>query len=340
MALVLSMSPFCEPDAEAPPSIYQPIWESERCSKSCVSTPSPPGDDTQGLIEEHLRRRSPDHVMDHVAMSRISYFKRKFVEDEEPVVNFRSYCHTQVSPVLEERAHVLRLSLEKLRYMDDPESFLRRSVLINNLLRHLRNEILLQSDWCFPSGPAPTACPQQTPAPNTPLPTPTLQPCVAPAGTLRKRLRLLRRDSPECVPACCCLYAAGRYLQLPMSVYERDVYSNSHLSSTSSTSSSSVVRFPQLLEEEEDSDEEEELHSVCPVLGLCQDETREQNRMCEGLREQSHRNLEKEREKGKERGRERVRGGELRVGVSQRWLSDSVGIGHQEGVTRAHLRGK
>lgn len=340
MALVLSMSSFCEPDAEAPPSIYQPIWESEHCSKSCVSTPSPPGGDTQGLIEEPHSRRSPDHVMDHIAVSRISYFKRKFVEDEEPVLSFRSYCHTvqQVSPVLEERAHVLRLSLEKLRYMDDPESFLRRSVLINNLLRRLRNEILLQSDWCFPSGPAATACPLQTPAPNTPLPTPTLQPCVAPPGPYRKRPRLLRRDSPECVPTCCCLYAAGRYLQLPLSVYERDVYSNSHLSSTSSTSS--LVRYPQLLEEEEDSDEEEELDSVCPVLGLCQDETREQNRMCEGLREQSHRNLEKEREKGKERGRERVRGGELTVGVSQRWLSDATGNGHQGSLARAHVRGK
>lgn len=51
MALVLSMNPFCEPEAEAPPSIYQPIWESEHCSKSCISTPSPPGGDTQGLIE-------------------------------------------------------------------------------------------------------------------------------------------------------------------------------------------------------------------------------------------------------------------------------------------------
>jgi len=51
MALVLSKNPFCEPEAEAPPSIYQPIWESEHCSKSCVSTPSPPGGDTQGLRE-------------------------------------------------------------------------------------------------------------------------------------------------------------------------------------------------------------------------------------------------------------------------------------------------
>ncbi|XP_016366422.1 SERTA domain-containing protein 4-like isoform X2 [Sinocyclocheilus rhinocerous] len=330
MALVLSMNPFCEPESEAPPSIYQPIWDSEHCSKSCISTPSPPGGDTQGLIEEPNYRRAPDHVMDRVALSRISYFKRKFVEDEEPVLSFRSYCHT-MSPVLEERAHILRLSLSKLRFMDDPESFLRRSVLINNLLRRLRNEILLQSDWCFPSGPTATPCPLQTPATNTPLPPPALQPCITPPGPYHKRLRLLRREGPECVPACCCLYAAGRYLQLPVSVYERDVYSNSHPSSSSSTS----VRFPQLLEEEDEEEDSDEEDSVCPMLALCQAETREQNRMWDGLQPQSHREdktLEKEREKGKER----VRGGE----DSQQWLSDAIGSAHHGALARAHVRGK
>ncbi|CAF99004.1 unnamed protein product, partial [Tetraodon nigroviridis] len=121
-------------------------------------------------------------VPDHVSLSRISYFKRKFVDEDEPPLSFRTYCQTvshdtllhsapapatignqekpertppvlcrQVAPFLEERAHVLRLSLEKMRFIDDPEAFLRRSVLVNNLLRRLRAEILLQSsDWCFP----------------------------------------------------------------------------------------------------------------------------------------------------------------------------------------------
>lgn len=86
-------------------------------------------------------------------------------------------------------------------------------------------------------------------------------------------------------------------------------------------------------EEEEDSDEEED--SVCPMLALCQAESREQNRTWDGLRPQSHREdktLEKEREKGKER----VRGGE----VSQRWLSDAIGTGHHGALGRAHVRGK
>ncbi|KAG1950366.1 SERTA domain-containing protein 4 isoform X2 [Pimephales promelas] len=330
MALVLSKNPFCEPEAEAPPSIYQPIWESEHCSKSCVSTPSPPGGDTQGLREEPHYRRVPDHVMNRVAMSRISYFKRKFVDDEEPVLSFRSYCHT-VSPVLEERANILRLSLEKLRFMDDPESFLRRSVLINNLLRRLRNEILLQSDWCFPSGQTTMPCPLQTPATqNTPLPSPALQPCMTPPGSHRKRLRLMRREGQECVPACCCLYAAGRYLQLPLSVYERDVYSNSRPSSSSSSSSS--VRFPQLREEEEEEDSDEEEGSVSPMVAQ---DTRDQNRTSDGLRPQSHRD-DKSLEKDTQKGKERVRGGE----VSQRWLSDTIGAGHHGALARAHARGK
>lgn len=37
----------------------------------------------------------------------------------------------------EERSCILRLSLQKLRFLDDPEAYLRRSVLINNLLRKI-----------------------------------------------------------------------------------------------------------------------------------------------------------------------------------------------------------
>ncbi|TRY60153.1 hypothetical protein DNTS_003727 [Danionella cerebrum] len=325
MALVLTMNPFCEPEGEASPPIYQPIWESETCTKSCTSTSSPPGGDTQGLIDEPSYRRTP-HVIDRVAMSRISYFKRKYVEDEEPVLSFRSLCHT-VSPVLEERAQVLRLSLEKLRFMDDPESFLRRSVLINNLLRRLRNEILLQGDWCFPSGPTATPCPIQTPSTNTPLAPPALQPCMMPSGPNRKRLRLLRRDPPECVPACCCLYAAGRYLQLPLSVYEREMFSNSHPSS-STPSSSTSVRFPRLLEEEEEEEDEsdEEEDSVCPMLAVRQAESRR----WDSLRHDT--TLENESEKVKER----AKGGE----VSPRWFSDPIGNRHNGTLARAHVRGK
>lgn len=40
----------------------------------------------------------------------------------------------------EDRTCILKLSLEKLRFLEDPEIYLRRSVLINNLLRKIHLE--------------------------------------------------------------------------------------------------------------------------------------------------------------------------------------------------------
>lgn len=40
MTLVLSMNPFLDPEGDPPP--YQPIWESERRTKTCLSSPVPP----------------------------------------------------------------------------------------------------------------------------------------------------------------------------------------------------------------------------------------------------------------------------------------------------------
>ncbi|KAJ8289569.1 hypothetical protein GJAV_G00002780 [Gymnothorax javanicus] len=238
MTLVLSMNPFCDhsaPDADPALPQFQPIWESERCSKSCVSTPSPLECAVEQLAKEPHCRRLPDHV----TTSRIAYFKRKYVEDEDPHLCFRNYCQT-VAPVLEERAHVLRLSLEKMRFIDDPEAFLRRSVLVNNLLRRLRAEILLQSNWCFPPGPTPgpspsPACPWEVPQSG--------RPCFSPPGApYRKRFRLVRGEAPgECLPACCCCLYGGRYLHLPFSIYEEEPSS----SPSSSSSSSSSPSFPQ-----------------------------------------------------------------------------------------------
>ncbi|XP_046381333.2 SERTA domain-containing protein 4-like [Haliotis rufescens] len=41
----------------------------------------------------------------------------------------------------DERRKVLRISIQKLRQMEDPEHFLRRSVLINNTVRRMQSEI-------------------------------------------------------------------------------------------------------------------------------------------------------------------------------------------------------
>lgn len=49
-------------------------------------------------------------------------------------------CHLQHLILQEDRSCILKLSLEKLRFLEDPEAYLRRSVLINNLLRKIHHE--------------------------------------------------------------------------------------------------------------------------------------------------------------------------------------------------------
>ncbi|XP_055010524.1 SERTA domain-containing protein 4 isoform X1 [Boleophthalmus pectinirostris] len=230
MTLVLSMNPFLDPEGDPPLSTLQQIWESERCPKSCLSNSSLPCSSEEPFTREPHCRRVPDHV----SLSRIAYFKRKFIDDEdEAPFRFRTYCQT-VAPVLEERAHVLRLSVEKMRFIDDPEAFLRRSVLVNNLLRRLRAEILLQStDWCFPPNPALAAGPCVLPPSSSP-PHPALHGTLPPRICLppqpgppqRKRYRMMRGQGflrPDCAQTCCCIYAAaaaGHYLHLPFSMYD------------------------------------------------------------------------------------------------------------------------
>ncbi|XP_028994122.1 SERTA domain-containing protein 4 isoform X2 [Betta splendens] len=272
MTLVLSMNPFLDPEGDPPP--YHPIWESERHTKTCLSNPAPPCSSEEQFTQVPPCRRVPDHV----SVSQIAYFKRKFVDDDdEPPFSFRTYCQS-VASVLEERAHVLRLSLEKMRFIDDPEAFLRRSVLVNNLLRRLRAEILLQStDWCFPPNPTFATGSCVLPPSNNPAHQPfqgavPARICLSPqAGPpFRKRFRMVRGGQgdlrPDCAQTCCCIYAvaaaAGHYLHFPFSMY------NAALSTCSSTPHSSS--FVQLAshsrlgltmavdDEEEDVDEEEE----------------------------------------------------------------------------------
>lgn len=274
MTLVLSMNPFLDPEGDPPLSTYRQIWQSERCTKSCLSNPSLPcSSEEQFTRESHCRR-----VPDPVSLSRIAYFKRKFIDDEdEAPFRFRTYCQT-VAPVLEERAHVLRLSVEKMRFIDDPEAFLRRSVLVNNLLRRLRAEILLQStDWCFPPNPALAAGPCVLP-PSTNPTHPALHGtlpnriCLPPqAGPpQRKRYRMMRGQDflrPDCAQTCCCIYAAaaaGHYLHLPFSMYDAALSAcptTPHSSTLFQLANHSKLSFTLDIEdheEEEDEDGEEE----------------------------------------------------------------------------------
>ncbi|XP_058239926.1 uncharacterized protein LOC131348751 isoform X2 [Hemibagrus wyckioides] len=71
--------------------------------------------------------------------SKVAYFKRKYAEEED--VQGRLHGYLQKHLILrEERSCILRLSLQKLRFLDDPEAFLRRAVLINNLLRKIHSD--------------------------------------------------------------------------------------------------------------------------------------------------------------------------------------------------------
>uniref|UniRef100_A0A3Q2TA79 SERTA domain containing 4 n=1 Tax=Fundulus heteroclitus TaxID=8078 RepID=A0A3Q2TA79_FUNHE len=296
MTLVLSVNPFLDSEGDAPLSAYPPLWDPPRCRKAGRSDP-----DLRRRSAERQTREAPPpppppgRVPDQVSMSRIAYFKRKFVDDdEEPPFSFRTYCQT-VAPVLEERAHVLRLSLEKMRFIDDPELFLRRSVLVNNLLRRLRAEILLQSaDWCFPPNPplaAPCVLPPSAASAHQALHrAPPARICLPPpAGPpLRKRFRVVGAGrggfGPDCGQTCCCLYAAaaaGRYLHLPLSVYD------AALSSCPSTASTSLLQLAghsrlgltvAVADEEEEEEEEEEEPREEGAPAAAQDESDPESR--------------------------------------------------------------
>lgn len=68
--------------------------------------------------------------------------KRKYVDDIEgrPVKRISPF-HNTPKERKEERRKILKMSIQKLRQMEDPEYFLTRSVLINNTLKKLQQEI-------------------------------------------------------------------------------------------------------------------------------------------------------------------------------------------------------
>ncbi|XP_061173982.1 uncharacterized protein LOC133183066 [Saccostrea echinata] len=68
--------------------------------------------------------------------------KRKYVDELEgrPVKRISPF-HNTPKERKEERRKILKMSIQKLRQMEDPEYFLTRSVLINNTLKKLQQEI-------------------------------------------------------------------------------------------------------------------------------------------------------------------------------------------------------
>ncbi|KAJ8411713.1 hypothetical protein AAFF_G00153510 [Aldrovandia affinis] len=71
--------------------------------------------------------------------SKVAYFKRKYAEEEDVQRDIHGYFQRHLI-LAEDRSCILKLSLQKLRFLEDPEAYLRRSVLINNLLRKIHHE--------------------------------------------------------------------------------------------------------------------------------------------------------------------------------------------------------
>lgn len=132
------------------------------------------------------------------------------------------FLHFQTISVFEERAHILYMSLEKLKFIDDPEVYLRRSVLINNLMKRIHGEIIMQNNWCFSTCSFGGTSPQEWFVP---------QDCP-----YRKRLRMAKEEY-EKLHMCCFYQECGsHYLNLPYSV-NASTESNSPSSSSPSSSS-------------------------------------------------------------------------------------------------------
>ncbi|KAL0969035.1 hypothetical protein UPYG_G00221830 [Umbra pygmaea] len=71
--------------------------------------------------------------------SKVAYFKRKYAEEEDLHRDLHGYFQKHLIRQ-EDRSCILKISLQKLRFLEDPEAYLRRSVLINNLLRKIHHE--------------------------------------------------------------------------------------------------------------------------------------------------------------------------------------------------------
>ncbi|XP_040207430.1 SERTA domain-containing protein 4 [Rana temporaria] len=219
MTVVLSMNRFCSPiTSEGATDIvdYRSVWESQDNADRSSTSPHAQHQEYRlcdPSTESHYRGVSHPKTA-----SRNTHFKRKYVE-EDYHLRLSSCSHKNVS-IFEERAHVLYMSLEKLKFIDDPEVFLRRSVLINNLMKRIHGEILLQNNWCF------SACALgSTPAQEWFVP----QDCP-----YRKRLRMAKDDSS--LQTCCFYQECGsHYLNIPFTVN-----ANGGNASTSSLSSSNA----------------------------------------------------------------------------------------------------
>ncbi|NIG59935.1 UPF0730 protein [Pontoporia blainvillei] len=99
----------------------------------------------------------PTKALTHtLTTSKVAYFKRKYAEEEDLHQDYHGLNDVFAFQHLilpEDRTCILKLSLEKLRFLEDPETYLRRSVLINNLLRKIHLETEKESYEYFKEAP-------------------------------------------------------------------------------------------------------------------------------------------------------------------------------------------
>ncbi|EGW02618.1 SERTA domain-containing protein 4 [Cricetulus griseus] len=130
-------------------------------------------------------------------------FHNKGYEDDVPSDSTAVLSPETIS-IFEERAHILYMSLEKLRFIDDPEVYLRRSVLINNLMKRIHGEILMQSSWCLPACSLSGASAQEW--------------FLAQDCPYRKRPRVAKEEWEKLHTCCFYQECGGHCLNLPLSV--------------------------------------------------------------------------------------------------------------------------
>ncbi|XP_034369450.1 SERTA domain-containing protein 4 isoform X2 [Arvicanthis niloticus] len=231
MTLVLSMNRFCEPivsEGAAEIAGYQTLWEA--ASYGGASPPGPAQVPSQGdrgassqLAGSHYRG-----IPNSISTPKVTYFKRKYSEEEEPHPPLGSCSHKTIS-IFEERAHILYMSLEKLRFIDDPEVYLRRSVLINNLMKRIHGEIVMQNSWCLPACSLSGTSAQEW--------------FLAQDCPYRKRPRVAREEWEKIHTCCFYQECGGHCLNLPLSV-NTGVGNASAAAVVSSASSSSSTSSP------------------------------------------------------------------------------------------------
>ncbi|XP_021248250.1 SERTA domain-containing protein 4 isoform X1 [Numida meleagris] len=206
--------------SRAPQHAHQ--TRARRCRRAVPAAAAEDGQRLSGSAPPGSHYRG---ISNPAAASKIAYFKRKYVEEEDFHPPLSSCAHKTIS-VFEERAHILYMSLEKLKFIDDPEVYLRRSVLINNLMKRIHGEIIMQNNWCFSACSFGAASPQEWFVP---------QDCP-----YRKRLRMAKEEY-EKLHTCCFYQECGsHYLNLPYSVNA----STENTSSSSSSSSTSPTSLP------------------------------------------------------------------------------------------------